>query len=87
MAYLSAPGGREYYLATAADSIYMAREDLLDVKGLRAEATFLRDTLNKIGVEVELENAGRFKDAGDALTRTSMSPETRTVLNSMLDVV
>ncbi len=87
VAYLSAPGGREYYLATAADSIYMAREDLLDVKGLRAEATFLRDTLNKIGVEVELENAGRFKDAGDALTRTSMSPETRTVLNSMLDVL
>src|SRR5512135_3804818 len=39
-AYLRNATMREYYLATAADKIYMAPEDELDVKGLRAELTY-----------------------------------------------
>jgi protease-4 len=84
-AYLRSPGTREYYLATAAERIYMGPEDLLNLKGLRAEAIYLKRTLDKIGVEVEIEHAGKFKDAPDTFTRTSMSPETREVLNSILD--
>ncbi len=87
MAYLRGPGGREYYVATAADQIYLSREDLLDVKGLRAEVIFLKNTLDKLGVEFEIEHAGRYKDAGDTFTRTSMRPETREVLGSILDRV
>ena len=87
VAYLRNPGGREYYLATAADQIYMAREDFLDVKGLRAELIFLKGTLDKIGVQFEIEHAGQYKDAGDMFTRTSMRPETRQVLDSILDVL
>jgi len=84
-AYLRAPGAREYYVATAADRIIMAPEDFLDLKGLRAEVMYLRKTLDKIGVQIEIEHAGKYKDAGDTFTRSSMSPETREVLNSMLD--
>ncbi len=40
-AFLRGAGTREYYIATAADSIYMAPEDELDVKGLRAELLYL----------------------------------------------
>jgi len=87
VAYLRNPGGAEYYLATAAGKIYLAPEDLLDVKGLRAEAVFLRKTLDKLGIEVEIEHAGKYKDAGDIFTRTSMSPETREVLESVLDAL
>jgi protease-4 len=85
VAYLRSPGAREYYLATAAESISMSREDLLDVKGLRAEVMFLKGTLDKLGVEFEIEHAGRYKDAGDMFTRSSMRPETREVLDSVLD--
>ncbi len=85
VAYLRNPGGREYYLATAADEIYMAPEDFLNVKGLRAEAVYLRGTLDKLGVQVEIEHAGKYKDFGDTYTRESMSEETREVLNSILD--
>lgn len=84
-AYLRAPGAREYYLATAADRIYMAPEDMLDLKGLRAELTYLKGTLDKIGVKIEIEHAGKYKDAGDTFTRTSASPETKEVMNSILD--
>jgi protease-4 len=85
VAYLRGPGGREYYLATAAEQIFLAREDLLDVKGLRAELVFLKNTLDKLGVQFEIEHAGKYKDAGDVFTRTGMRPETREVLSSILD--
>jgi len=84
-AILRAPGTREYYLATAADRIYMAPEDYLDLKGLRAELTYFKNTLDKLGVRVEVEHAGKYKDAPEAFTRDSMSPETREVMNSILD--
>ncbi len=86
-AFLRAPSTREYYLATAASRVYMAPEDMLDLKGLRAEVTYFRGTLDKIGVQVEIEHAGKYKDYGDMFTRTSMSPETREVLDSILDEV
>ena len=84
-AFLRTPSGREYYLATAARRIYMAPEDLLDLKGVRAELTYFRGTLDKLGVQVEIEHAGKYKDYGDMFTRSSMSPETREVLDSILD--
>ncbi len=85
VAFLRSPGTREYYLATAADRIYMSPEDFLDMKGLRAELSYYKKTLDKIGVQVEIEHIGRFKDAGDMFTETGMSPETRQVINTVLD--
>jgi len=87
VAYLRTPSVREYYLATAASRIYMPPEDMLDLKGLRAELTYFRGTLDKLGVQVDIEHAGKYKDYGDMFTRTSMSPETAEVLNSILDEV
>lgn len=84
-AHLRTPGTREYYLATAADRISIGPEDYLDVKGLRAELTYLKQTLDKVGVQVEVVHAGKYKDAPDMFTRTGMSPETREVMNSLLD--
>ncbi len=85
IAFLRNPGTREYYLATAADRIYMTPEDSLDLKGLRVEAMFLKNTLDKLGARMDIIHAGKYKDAGDMLTQTSMSPETREVLNNVLD--
>lgn len=85
VAYLRGAGAREYYLATAADRIYMTPEDLLDVKGLRVEGLFLKNTMSKLGVRVDIVHAGKYKDAGDIFTRTTMSPETKEVLDSILD--
>ncbi len=85
VAYLKGPGMREYFLATAADRIYMGPEEYLDVKGMRAEMMFFKGTLDKLGVQVEVEHDGKYKDFGDMFTRQNMSPETKEVLNSVLD--
>ncbi|MCX7605137.1 MAG: signal peptide peptidase SppA [Bryobacteraceae bacterium] len=84
-AWLAGAGTREYYLASAADRISMSPEDVLDLRGLRVEATYLKGTLDKLGVQVEVEHAGKYKDAGDMFTRNEMSPETREALNALLD--
>jgi protease IV len=84
-ALLQGAGSKEYYLASVADKIYMSPDDMLDVKGLRLEAMYFKNTLDKLGVTVQVDHIGRYKDAGDILTKTNMSPETREVLNQVLD--
>ena len=87
IAYLNRAQTMDYYVASAANEIFMAPEDLLDVKGLRAEVTFFADTLKKIGVEAEMERVGKYKSAAEAFSRSSMSDEYREVVNSILDDV
>jgi protease IV len=83
--YLRSPTAREYYLASATDKILISPEDSLDLKGLRVESMYFKNTLDKLGVKADVIHAGKYKDAGDILTQTSMSPETREVLNAILD--
>jgi protease IV len=84
-AFLRGAGTKEYYVATAADRVFMAPEDELDVKGLRAELMFLKGTLDKLGVGLEFEHVGKYKDAPDMFTKTSPTPETLEVENQILD--
>jgi protease-4 len=63
----------------------MESEDELNLKGMRFELMYFKKTLDKLGVQVEMEHAGKYKDFGDMFTRTSMSPETKEVLNSIID--
>jgi protease-4 len=84
-AYLRAPTARDLYVASAADRIYLSPQDPVMLKGMRAELMYFRKTLDKLGVSVEVQHAGKYKDFGDMFTRSDMSPETREVLNSLLD--
>jgi len=84
-AFLRGAGTKEYYLATAADKVFMSPEDELDVKGLRAELVFVKGTLDKLGVQMEFEHVGKYKDAPDMFTKTESSAETREVINQLLD--
>jgi protease-4 len=84
-AYLRGASTKEYYVATAADRVFMSPEDELNVKGLAAQLMFVKGTLDKLGVEMEFEHVGKFKDAPDMFTRTSPTPETLEVENAILD--
>ncbi|MBZ5601979.1 MAG: signal peptide peptidase SppA [Acidobacteriia bacterium] len=84
-AFLRGAGAREYYVATAADRIYMTEEDELDMKGLAAQLLFVKGTLDKLGVDMEFEHVGKYKDAPDMFTRTTPTPETIEVTNGILD--
>jgi len=78
-------GNGEYYLATAADLIVVPPVSTINFLGLRAEVTFARRLLDKLGVKADLEHIGDYKTASDLLTRTSMSPAHREALGRLLD--
>ncbi|MCC6362875.1 MAG: signal peptide peptidase SppA [Bryobacterales bacterium] len=85
VAYLRSATARDYYLATAAGRLAAPPGDLVDLKGLRAELTYGRLALDKLGILPEFESMGRYKDGADILTRSSSTPETRQVINNLLD--
>jgi protease IV len=85
IAYLKAPNARAYYMASACSKIYMSPVDLLDLKGIAFEMMYFKNTLDKLGVQVDVEHAGKYKDYGDMFTKTSMSPETKEVMSSLAD--
>ncbi|HEY4088317.1 MAG TPA: signal peptide peptidase SppA [Bryobacteraceae bacterium] len=84
-AFLKSPSLRDYYMATAASRIYMPPSDLLNLKGIGFQLMYFKNTLDKLGVTVDVEHAGAYKDYGDQFTRASMSPETKEVMNSLAD--
>jgi protease-4 len=84
-AFLQSPSLRDYYMATAASRIYMPPSDLLNLKGIGFQLMYFKNTLDKLGVQVDVEHAGAYKDYGDQFTRASMSPETKEVMNSLAD--
>ncbi len=86
-AYLRTPQARDYLLACGADRIYLGPADQFYVKGLRAELMYFKKTLDKLGVSVDVEHAGKYKDFGDQFTRSDMSPETREVITSLVDTL
>jgi protease-4 len=85
IAYLKTPNMRDYYMASASSKIYMSPVDELDLKGIGLELMYFKNTLDKLGVHVDVEHVGKYKDYGDQFTRSSMSPETNEVMSSLID--
>ncbi len=63
----------DYALAAACDTILMPPAANLALTGVRAEVTFFKGLLDRLGVEAEILQVGEFKGAGEPLTRESMS--------------
>jgi len=87
IAFLKAPGVREYYMASACPKIYMVPSDELNLKGIGFELLYFKNTLDKLGVQIDVEHAGKYKDFGDMFTRSTMSPETHEVMTSLVDQI
>jgi protease-4 len=67
-AYLEYGGDREYYLATAADKVFLMPSASLDLTGVATYEVFLRGTLDKIGAYPDLHHIGDYKTAVNTFT-------------------
>ncbi len=67
-----------YYLATAANKIYINPASMVDFKGLSSEVMFFKKALEKIGVEVQVTRHGKFKGAVEPFLLDKLSAENRT---------
>ena len=66
-----------YYVASAADEIYLDPMGLVAIDGYDRYRTYYKDLLDKLGVEVNLFRVGAYKSAAEVYVRSDMSPEDR----------
>ena len=66
-----------YYLSSVADKVLINPEGMLELKGLNAELVFFKNTLEKIGVEIQIVKVGTFKSAVEPFINTKMSDANR----------
>ena len=82
-AFLESAGDREYYLASAADKIYVVPSGSLDVTGVATYEVFLKGTLDKLGARADFEKIGDYKTAPNQLTETTYTPAHREMTESL----
>ncbi len=66
-----------FYLASAADKIYLNPTGSVNLIGLSANLMFFKKTLEKLDVEPEIIRHGKFKSAVEPFMYDKMSPENR----------
>jgi protease-4 len=66
-----------YYVAAAADEIYLDPMGLVAIDGYERYRTYYKNLLDKLGVEVNLFRVGAYKSAAEVYIRSDMSPEDR----------
>lgn len=74
-----------YYIGAAANELVIPESSTFNVKGLASQVVFLRDALERLGVNSDLEAIGEYKNAADPLRRSDMSEAQREVINAILD--
>ena len=83
VAYLEYGSGQQFYLATAADEVYMTPTSSLDLIGVASYDLFLRGALDKAGVHPDMLHAGDFKTASNLYTETTYTVEHREMSESL----
>jgi protease IV len=66
-----------YYLATAADKVFLNPGGSVDFVGMSAELMFYKKALEKLDIEPEIIRHGKFKSAVEPFMYDKMSPENR----------
>jgi protease-4 len=82
-AHLEYAGDREYYLATAADRVFLMPSTTLDLTGVASYHLFLRGTLDKVGVQADLHHIGDYKTAPNTFTETGFTDADREMSTSL----
>lgn len=87
IAYASNYSQGAYYMATAADKIYIQREGNAMIFGIGTRIMFFKDLLDKLGVEVQLIRHGKFKAAAEQFIASNISEANREQNQEMIDSV
>jgi len=82
-AYLEYGGDRDYYLASAADKVFLTPSSTLDLTGVATYEVFLRGLLDKVGVYPDLHHIGEYKTFSNTFTEKGFTPAHREMDASM----
>jgi protease-4 len=70
-------GKSQFYLAAQADEVYLDPFGAVLIDGYERYRLYYKDALDKLGIEMHLFRAGKFKSAEEPFIRRDMSPEDR----------
>ncbi len=76
---------KAYYLASLADKIYLNPEGGLDFRGLSSSIMFMKDALDKLGVDMQVVKVGTYKSAVEPFILNEMSEPNRQQVASYLN--
>ena len=82
-AFLEYGGGKEYFLASAADKVYLLPTSTLDLTGLASYEVFLRGTFDWVGTYPDFLHVGDFKTAVNTYTEKTFTPAHREMSESL----
>ncbi len=66
-----------YYLASAANKVYLNPQGGLEFKGFSSDLVFFKGALDKLGIEAQIIRVGNYKSAVEPFTNTKMSDYNR----------
>lgn len=89
VSYIENPTNAGYYLASVSDKIYMTSYEggMTMITGLSTQLIFLKDILDKLGINVQLIRHGKYKSAGEMYIRSGISPENREQNQEMVNSI
>lgn len=74
---------KEYYLATACDKIVLHPQGMLVINGIGGYVPFVKHTLDKLGIQAEVEHVEEYKTAYHMFTKEGLTPAHREMLDSI----
>jgi len=86
-AYMEFGDDKAYYIATAAERVYVPPIGDLFINGLAAESMHFRGTFDKLGIYWDSYQIEKYKTAPEQFTRKDMSEGEKETLNSLLDEI
>ena len=89
IAWTEAPGIGNFYLNSVADKIYLSEYQGGNVAmvGLCAQSFYLKDLLDKAGLNMQLIRHGKYKSAGEMYVRNSPSEENKEQYDRMVNAM
>ena len=89
IALTETPTNGSYYLASVADKILMYdyAGGMNMITGLSTQMFFLKDILDRLGVNVQLIRHGKYKSAGEMFIKSDISPDNRHQNEVMLNSI
>ena len=89
VSYIETPTNAGYYLASVSDKIYMSSYDGTSnmMTGVSSQLIFLKDLLDKLGINIQLIRHGKYKSAGEMFIRSTSSKENLEQNKAMINSV
>lgn len=87
MAHSDVYAQKDYYLASAADEVYINPVGILDFKGLATEVLFYKGLQEKSGIKMEVIRHGKYKSAVEPYLSDTMSDENRTQIKELITAI